>query len=207
MQSGAVERVLVDVDGTLCWNLPRVCEYLDTEYGVDIEPDAISEWSYRFEGIDAEIGEVIERMLTQRPAWFLSDLDPVPGARAALDAIGADNEVWITTHRPPETHDLTRAWLADNGFSYDRFVEDVPGNKARIPGDVLVDDYHGNVRNAVDAGMLGVLFDRPYTEPVPGDRSVRVSTWADALEALGVGSLSAGPAPANRGETQNRSGR
>ena len=185
MQATDIERILVDVDGTLCWNLPRICEFVDREYGVEVTPAEIDAWDYRFEPAGVDIDEVIGRLFTDHPEWFLSDLEPVPGARQALEMLStAGHEIQIVTHRPAETHHLTRQWLDDYGFTYDQFVSDVPANKAEVPGDVLVDDYHGHVADAADAGMLGVLFDRPYSEPVDRERAIRVSTWSDVLETL-----------------------
>lgn len=188
MESTDIERVLVDVDGTLCWNLPRVCEFVTREYGVDVSPADITDWAYQFERIDVGIDDVIARLFEEHPEWFLADLDPVPGAHEALDALSAaGREIHIVTHRPAKTHHITRQWLDDNGFAYDQFVHDVPENKAEVPGDALVDDFHGHVADAVDAGMVGVLFDRPYSEPVGSERAMHVSSWDEAVDVLNAG--------------------
>ncbi|WP_336328755.1 5' nucleotidase, NT5C type [Halovenus sp. HT40] len=180
-------QILVDVDGTLCFNLPRLCEFLEVEYGIEITREEITDWSYQFEQAGVGIEEVITQLFEEYPEWFLADLDPVPGAGRALDSLAAAGyEIQIVTHRPPETHHLTQQWLDERGMHYDGYVEDVPANKAEVPGDVLIDDFHGHVADAVDAGMYGLLFDRPYTESVGHERMVRVSTWADVLDAFGI---------------------
>jgi len=186
MDTAAIERILVDVDGTVCRNLPRVCEFIRREHGVDVSPAEITDWRYQFDSIGRGVDDIIARLIDNRPEWLLSDLDPVDGAPAALDALAADYEIHIATHRPAHTHTLTRRWLDDHGISYDRFVADVPANKAELPGDALVDDFHGNVTDAVEAGYLGVLFERPYSEPVQSPRAVTVSTWTEVLDTFGV---------------------
>jgi uncharacterized HAD superfamily protein len=181
------KQILVDVDGTLCRNMPRLCEFLDDEYGLEISPAEITDWSFQFEEIGLGIEDVIAELFEDRPEWFLSDLDAVTGAKQALDSLSAaGHKIRIATHRPAETHDITRRWLDERDMQYDAFVHDVPRVKADLSGDVLVDDFHGHVADAVDAGMTGVLFDRPYTETVGHERAVRVSTWADAIDALGA---------------------
>lgn len=182
------DTVLVDVDGTLCWNLPRLCEFLAVEYGIDVPAETITDWSYHFEEAGVGIETVITRLFEERPEWFLADLDPVPGARAALETLSAAGyDIWIVTHRPAETHDLTKRWLAEQGMTYDHYVTDVPETKADVPGEVLIDDYHGHVADAAQAGMTGLAFDRPYTESVDHDRAYSVSTWDDVLGLFGLG--------------------
>ncbi|MXR51754.1 hypothetical protein GRX03_09075 [Halovenus sp. WSH3] len=185
MSETADERLLVDVDGTLCRNMPRLCEYLELEYGLDVTPAEITDWSYQFESVGLGISEVITELFERRPEWFLADLDPVSGSEAALETLSdAGYEIWIVTHRPSDTHDLTREWLAEQGMTYDHYVSDVPESKAEVSGDVLIDDYHGNVTDAVRAGMTGLAFDRPYTERIDHDRAYRVQTWEDVLDLL-----------------------
>lgn len=180
-----VERLLVDVDGTICDDLPRVCEFVEEEYDRRISPDEITEWGYHIEDIDVGLESVFHRLFTDRPEWFLADLDPIPGSRRALTSLsGSGYEVWIVTHRPPETHNLTERWLADQGFAYDRFLTDVPDSKAAVPGDVLIDDYHEHVRDVVEAGRSGILMDRPYNVPLSHDRAVVASGWDDVVELL-----------------------
>lgn len=187
METADVDRILVDVDGTVARNLPRVCEFVSREYGVEVSPAEITDWAYQFEAVDVGIEDVIARLMTDHPEWFLADLEPVPGAPRALETLAdAGHEIRIVTHRPAHTHDITQRWLDDHGIRYDQFVRDVPANKAEVPGDALVDDFHGHVSDAVEAGLLGVLFDRPYSEPVRSQRAVTVSTWRDVLDTFGV---------------------
>lgn len=187
METADIDRILVDVDGTLCRNLPRVCEFIAREHGLDVSPADITDWTYRFERIDTGIDDIIARLMTDHPEWLLSELDPVAGAQAALDTLaGAGHEIRIVTHRPAHTHHITQQWLDDHDISYDHLVRDVPANKADVAGDALVDDFHGHVYDAVEAGMVGVLFERPYSRPVAGPQAVTVSTWAAVLETFGV---------------------
>lgn len=179
------ERLLVDVDGTICNNLQRACQFIREEYGKDIHPDEITEWSYRFEDVGIELADVFEYLLRERPKWYLQDLEPVPEAKRALaDLSKSGYELTIVTHRPPETHHLTKQWLSEQDFTYDEFVEDVPDNKADVDGDILIDDYHGHVRNAAEANMYSILMDRPYNT-VPSHRRATVATsWDEVVEIV-----------------------
>lgn len=179
------DRILVDVDGTICDNLPRACEFVEVEYGIDLSPADVTEWSYQVDGAGIPLADVFDQLLTDRPEWYLSDLEPIDGARRALRTLSSEGyEVWIVTHRPSETHDLTRRWLSDVGITYDQFVEDVPSNKAAVPGDVLVDDFHGHVQDAALAGIVGVLLDRPYNTVPAHNLAVLADGWEDVTDLL-----------------------
>ncbi len=176
--------LLVDLDGVVADQLPVLCDYLREAYGFDGGPADVDEWSYEVPGADTHIGTVITELMDERPEWFFGGMDPVPGAPDALAALQEEYRVEIATHRLPETHDVSRAWLDEHDVPYDAFHEEVPANKGALPGEALVDDYHGNVANAVDAGKVGVLMRQPYSDPsVCGDAHI-VESWDDVTELL-----------------------
>jgi phosphoglycolate phosphatase-like HAD superfamily hydrolase len=181
-------RVLVDVDGVIADQLPRLCECLRAEYGVDVDPTDVDQWSYQLPDVDAHIGEVIDELHAERPGWFLEPMEPVPGVVDALDRLRDHHghEVAIATHRPATTHDLTVDWLATHDVPYDHYVHDVPANKADLAGDVLIDDYHGNVADALAAGKHGVLFRQRYSDPSACPGATVATSWRDVVDALTV---------------------
>lgn len=172
--------VLLDLDGTVCWQLPRVAEYLDEAYGVDVHPTEIDEWSWPVPGHDCHVGEVIDELMRERPRWFLDAAEPLPGVRDALGRLSAAGyDLHVCTHRLPHTHDVSADWLDRHGVPYDHFVDEVPRDKGAVPGDVLVDDYHENVADAIAAGKTGILMRQPYSDPSAcGDAHV-VEEWAE----------------------------
>ncbi|AUV82419.1 hypothetical protein C2R22_12845 [Salinigranum rubrum] len=180
------DRILVDVDGTLAWQLPRACQYLGEEYGVSLQPEDVTAWDYRIPGHDDHdhIGDLIFEAFRRDPAWYFGGMEPLPGAADALARLGEDHHVAIATHRPPETHDHTRVWLRDHDIPYDEFVEQVPENKAELQGRALIDDYHGNVADALAAGMDGLLFSQPYSDHAACDGATVVDSWTDVLAAF-----------------------
>lgn len=179
--------ILLDLDGTVCWQLPRVCEYLHHEYDVRVDPWSIDEWSWEVPGHDCHVGEVIAELMDERPAWFLDAAEPLPGVAGALAALSdAGYRIHVATHRTRATHDVSRGWLDRHDLPYDRFVEDVPRNKADLEGDVLVDDYHRNVADAVAAGKVGVLFRQPYSDPAVCEGAHVVDSWRDVRRLFGL---------------------
>lgn len=176
--------LLVDLDGVVADQLPRLCSHLREAYDHDVEPHAIDEWAYEVPGADDHIGTIITDLMVERPEWYFGGMDPTPGVADALETLREEFRVEIATHRVPETHDVSKAWLDDHGVPYDEFHHDVPADKGAVPGDALVDDYHGNVANAMAAGMTGLLMRQPYSDPSVCDGAHVVDGWDDVVDLL-----------------------
>lgn len=178
--------VLLDVDGTLCDNTPRLIEYINDECGIELTRESITEWSFSIPGTDLDIGELIERALDDRPEWFLLGMEPIDGAADAARWLSKQGHtVKIATHRPADSHPLTAQWLDEHDIPYDGIIEDVPQNKGRLDGDLLVDDYHVNVQNALAAGKSAGLFVQPYSDPTVCTDAVVAETWSAMLSGFG----------------------
>jgi uncharacterized HAD superfamily protein len=178
-------RLLIDVDGTVCHNLPRICEHVNAKYDLSTTPEDVTEWSFHFEEIDKRIGEVAAHLLQNRTSWYIDDLsmfDNVKPVLKELNDIGLD--LVVATHRPPETHEATERWFQDRDIPYDKFVEQVPENKAELRGDVLIDDHHEQVARAANTGKIGILMDQPYNNPVYHNRAYTVTSWIEVRDIL-----------------------
>jgi len=186
LTGGSPKTVLLDVDGTLCANTPRLIEYVRQECGVELSRDEITEWSFSIPNTEYDIGELLHRAIDERPEWFLLGMDPIDGAAEAARWLHSQgHEIRIATHRPPESHPLTTQWLDEHDIPYDEMILEVPQNKGRLDGDLLVDDYHVNVANALAAGKAGGLFVQPYSDPTACSAAVAAETWDEMLAALG----------------------
>lgn len=154
-----------------------------------LSPADFTEWQFTVPGTDRGVGEIINHYLTTDPSYIM-EMGVMSGARDVVS--WADGEpgvtVQIVTHRPPETHEWTRSWLAENGIPYDVFVEDVPRNKSVVAGDVLVDDRPQNVQGMVEAGQTGVLLLRRYNHRVVSEEGGLLSA-SDVFQDVSVESL------------------
>jgi phosphoglycolate phosphatase-like HAD superfamily hydrolase len=178
--------VLLDVDGTLCDNTPRLIEYVEAECGVELTREQITEWSFSIPGTDVDIGDLLHRAIDERPEWFLLGMEPIDGAAEAARWLRQQGHtVRIATHRPAESHPITAQWLDEHDVPHDEVIDDVPQNKGRLAGDILIDDYHVNVKNALAAGKEAGLFVQPYSDPRVCDEAVVAETWSTMLAELG----------------------
>lgn len=171
--------LLVDLDGVVARQLPRLTAYLRTEYDLDVSPSDIDDWSYPLPDGDEHVGDVIQRLMRERPEWYFGGMEPADGVANALSDLRSDYRIDIATHRIPKTHDVSKAWLDDHDIPFDAFHEEVPANKGSVPGDALIDDYHGNVADALAAGKEGVLMRQPYSDPSACDGAHVADTWDD----------------------------
>ena len=178
--------LLVDLDGVVAEQLPRLCTYLRREYDADVAPSDVDEWTYDVPGVDGHVGDVIHELMDDNPEWYFGGMDPRPGVTDALSALRSEYRIEIATHRIPETHDVSKAWLEEHGIDYDAFHETVPRNKGSVPGDALIDDYHGNVANALDSGKVGFLMRQPYSDPSICDDAHVVDSWDDVRTLFSV---------------------
>ena len=178
--------LLVDLDGVVARQLPRLCTYLDDEYGISVAPEDVDDWSYSVPEADVHIGDVIHELMADRAEWYFGGMDPIPGVADTLGTLRDEYRVEIATHRIPETHDVSKSWLETHGIPYDHFHEDVPRDKGAVPGDALIDDYHGNVANALAAGKEGLLMHQPYSDPAACDGAHVVRSWDDVRDLFGV---------------------
>jgi len=186
LDNGTSQTVLLDVDGTICDNTPRIIEYAHEEFGVELTREAITEWSYSIPGTDLDISKLLHQAIEERPEWFLLGMEPIDGAVEAARWLSQQGHtIRIATHRPAESHPLTAQWLTEHDIPYDEVIQEVPQNKGRLDGDLLLDDYHLNIKNALAAGKAGGLFVQPYSDPSVCSEAIIAENWSTMLSALG----------------------
>lgn len=171
--------LLVDLDGVVAEQLPRLCTYLRREYDHDVDPVDIDRWSYDVPTADGDITQVIHELMSDQPEWYFGGMEPRQGVGDTLSELRSEYRIEIATHRIPETHDISKSWLDDHGIGYDEFHDEVPRDKGALAGDALIDDYHGNVANALSAGKAGFLMRQPYSDPDACDGAHVVDSWDD----------------------------
>jgi 5'(3')-deoxyribonucleotidase len=164
--------VSFDVDNTLAKRGSQMCELINDLYpDAELTTDDFTEWNFEVEGAGRGIEELINEVLVEEPSC-IRGMEPQERAVALTQELGdAGVTVQIVTHRPPETHERTKEWLETHGVQYSEFVEDVPRDKSRVSGDILIDDHHRNVADMVDAGKTGVLVLQLYNQHEIPDRS------------------------------------
>lgn len=157
--------ILCDMDGVLAQSTQYTLDRAAEDFGVSATEDEIREWDATVPGTNFDFGELVDQYYDENAEGYLLSMPPIDGAREALELFQeAGYTVKIVTHRPSRYDKYNKAWLDKHEFPYDEYVDDAPQVKVEVTGDVLIDDYHENVKDAIDAGVFGVLIKRPHSD-------------------------------------------
>lgn len=156
--------ILCDIDGVIAASQEHTLSLAEQEHGADGDLNQMNSWNDDVDGTQFSMYELIKHYYDTKPRDYLLNMPTFPGVKESLETLQRHNTVKIVTHRPPEHNDLTVEWLQNNNIPFDEFVYDVPENKADVGGDVLIDDYYGNINDAARSGLFPILINRPYTE-------------------------------------------
>lgn len=175
--------ILCDVDGVIADMLPAWLAHYNMEYGDTVKCDDITDWDVS-KFVKPECGKRVFAYL-DRPDLYHS-VQPLASAWESV--------AWLRDlgHRVVFLSGCTSGvmtlakieWLNDHGFT--KGMDDVilcgtnrPSLKAMLSADLMIEDYH---KNLDEWGGPGLLFDAPYNREC--GKYQRVTTWADAIEAL-----------------------
>jgi len=175
-------RIAIDIDSTLHHYWDQFEEAAKRRFGVDL-PYSDQAWEIdrlRPEQVRACVAE------THREQQILA-AQPYPGAVETVTAWHeAGHFIHVTSHRSPEAHEATAAWLERIGLPYDELYcsDDKVARCREIGIDLLIDDSPVNLRDAVDAGISAATLAHPWNRDVCEEEDVVCAEdWA-ALRRL-----------------------
>jgi uncharacterized HAD superfamily protein len=187
-------RIAIDIDSTLhqYWDLFALLAR--RRFGVSLAYDEQVSWdigALRPEQVAALVAE------THRPEHILAAL-PYEGAVEVVSAWHRDGHfIHVTSHRAPETHDATVAWLERIGIGFDEVYcsWDKVSRCTEIDIDVLIDDSPQNILRAQEHGIVPATIAHPWNRELCEEEGVICAPdWlalARRLEPL----LAAAPQP------------
>lgn len=180
-------KLVVDVDGVIADQVSPVLERLNKIYRLNVTKDQIKRWDEPI--ADTDIKTEIEKSLLDKK--FVLSLKLIDNAREALNQLAEEHEIIIATNRAPVVDQVTQEWLKKNGIPYHHYVNTSTSGKGTIVGDILIDDYPGNVLEFSAKGRLGILFEQPWNEYDPliesaiaQGRIIRAHGWIEVVEII-----------------------
>ena len=190
--------VLIDVDEVLGMFMQGFGDYLAAEHGLEMRIDRFALFQNIYRPGAAEHLDIAEgRKLYD--AFFgghCHEIEPAPGAVAALDRLAKHAEILILSNAPPQAETLRTAWLAKHGIAYPLVLNS--GAKGPIAAGLIaqtphptafVDDLLPNLDSVADHSPATATFQhvadlrlRPYAPR--SDRHPRIDDWAELGAAI-----------------------
>jgi uncharacterized HAD superfamily protein len=177
-------RIAIDIDSTLhhYWDLFALLAR--RRFGVTLAYDEQVTWDVvqlRREQVAALVAE------SHQPEHVLGAA-PYDGA---VEAVAAWHEaghfIHVTSHRPPEAHAATAAWLERIGLPWDDLhcSWDKIARCTEIDIDVLIDDSPQNILRAQEAGIVPATIGHPWNRELCREEGVICAAdWPDLARQL-----------------------
>jgi len=190
--------VLVDVDEVLALFMQGFGDYLAAHHGLEMRIERFALFQNIFRpGASEHVDLAHGRELFE--AFFgghCHEIEPAPGAVAALNRLAAHAEILILSNAPPQAEALRTGWLAAHGIAYPLVLNSGP--KGPIAAGLVaqtgqptafVDDLLPNLDSVADACPGIATFQhvadlrlRPLAPR--SDRYPRIDDWTDLGEAI-----------------------
>jgi uncharacterized HAD superfamily protein len=177
-------RIAIDIDSTLhhYWDLFALLAR--RRFGVTLAYDQQVTWEIvqlRSEQVAALVSE------THRPEHILA-AEPYAGAAQVVSAWHRDGHfIHVTSHRAPEAHAATVAWLERVGVPFDELhcSWDKIARCAEIGIDVLIDDSPRNILRAQEAGIVPATLSHPWNRELCDEEGiVCAADWPQLAQRL-----------------------
>jgi uncharacterized HAD superfamily protein len=115
-------KIYVDMDDVLCHTARRFLTIIEREFGKCVGYEQLTNFDIGH-ACDLRPQERVELYRIVHEANELFNLEPIDGALEVLQEwAGVGYEIAIVTGRPPESYDVSLAWLARHGVPYRSFT-------------------------------------------------------------------------------------
>ena len=190
--------VVVDVDEVLGLFMQGFGGYLEREHGLELRVERFALFENIFRRGAAEHLPREEGMALFQ-AYFRThcgEMQPAPGAIAALERLKSRAEILILSNAPPQAEALRQAWLRRHGFDHPLVLN--TGRKGPITAALVgqsrgrsafIDDLLPNLDSVAEHAPETATFQHvadPRLRPLAprSDRHRRIDDWAELGEAI-----------------------
>jgi 5'(3')-deoxyribonucleotidase len=171
-------RIAVDMDEVIADTYGTMLTWLTEHYGSRWSADVLHGRQI-FDIVDLDVAEALRTAM--HDGAFFADLPVIDGSQAALSAIAARCELFVTSAAMefPNSLGPKFLWLRRHFPFVDPLNIVFCGDKSIIAADCLIDD---NARHFARFGGQGVVFSSPHNAGVTG--YPRIRHWNEALAVL-----------------------
>lgn len=190
--------VVVDVDEVLGLFLQGFGDYLAGEHGLEMRVERYGLFENVFRpGAAAPIGrDEGQRLFDAYFRTHCGEMQPAPGAVAALERLSRRAEILILSNAPPQAERLRRHWLRRHGVRHPLLLNDGPKGPvtaalaAQSRGrSAFIDDLLPNLDSVAEHAPATATFQHvadPRLRPLAprSDRHPRIDDWQDLAAAV-----------------------
>ncbi len=174
--------ILVDMDETISGLLDAWTGCLKGRYGIGVCRDDIKDWDMQ-KAYPELSKEQIYAPLLEESLW--ESVEPLPGAAHYIKKLmdeGHDIVIVTASHYDSIRMKMRNVLLRHFPFvPYENVI--ITSRKQMVMGDVLVDDYPGNL---IGGSYRGILFDAPHNRKFEEEKYgiIRAKSWDDVYSIL-----------------------
>jgi uncharacterized HAD superfamily protein len=177
-------RIALDFDGTISDLIGGYVLYAREHFGVDVPYERAIGQRPPYLGEERH-GEMVRAVLGSE---FALSLDPLPGARQAIERLRGEHELFVVTARNDDEVPWAHRWMERHGIEVEDFVHTSRGPKLEactaLGATLILDDSPPVIDELHGTDVTPVLIDAPYNrEAALPDGARRVEGWPE-FEAL-----------------------
>lgn len=153
----------IDLDDVCLDLVGGVCGVIRKEYGVDLQPEAITDWNFDY-WLEPILDQKWMKWMRRRD-WLWSTFPAVPGAIGGIDTLRRRGVyLELVTSKPEWAENQVWKWLGLWRPAFNRVTIVGPYERKVdfTDADVLVDDKPQNVQEFLEEGRRAILFSRPH---------------------------------------------
>lgn len=181
-------RVLVDLDGVVIDTLPLWLSRYNQRYDDNLTMGEFAGTWKVSENVRSDVGAKVFDILKEKD--FYENALPIPGAISSVNSLIKDPEIEIYVVSAFMGNGAQAqgkcAWLESYlpSFPVDNII--LCHDKYLIDGDVLIDDYEGNIRDFIEYDPMrsGILFGAPHNRLRDTYKGNSKKTWSRCLDNI-----------------------
>jgi 5'(3')-deoxyribonucleotidase len=190
-------KIGIDLDEVLVGFLAAFIDYYNDTYKTSLQHDQVLAYHRIWEplGVTPEESMNIIHDFHQTP--FFKNMEPLPGAQAAIASLKQNHELFVITSRQDSVADITKEWV--NKYFPDAFSDIILTNNFSLTGisktkkeycesldiQTLIDDQLTYALECVAPQRQVYLFDKPWNknDELPAGIK-RVYSWQEIIDGL-----------------------
>jgi uncharacterized HAD superfamily protein len=172
----------IDIDNVVSLTDPAIRKSIRDLFGIRLEQEQICHYDYGQCGLTEE---QTQKVLETFYETTCEELEVVPGAIEALDALKRKYRFIFVTSRDPRIFKKTKDWLRLKNIPHELLIFEKEKHRTEHNFDFFVEDNADLALALAETGIRTFLFNYPWNRGIPTHANItRVSGWDEVLGYL-----------------------